>query len=142
MAQKRSVWILDIYDFLTYLERVLDCSADRFPWIIDHQPLDLNYPWTAVNRFQPSFTQRDVWIDWVIRQRLSDVHYIEAYREDDHPEFQMLLDHLRTHHDYDTETRLHFYFPRLLGDIHTHAVHRQSCWLYVELTYDPTQQIR
>lgn len=142
MPFKRSVWILDIYDFLKHLESVLPRCAHRFPWVLDATPIDQNYPWTATQHFRTSTAQRDVWIDWVVRRQLAEVYYIEQFRVESQPEFEALLNYLREYEDFERQVRYYFYFPTILGDIHTHAIYRQSSWLYVELTFDTNQQPR
>jgi hypothetical protein len=142
MPSKRSVWILDIHDFLKYLETAFSQLGSKFPWLLDTRAIDQNYPWTATQRFTEHRTQRDELIDWLIRKYLAEMHYIDQGLDEYSPEFNEVLDYLWEHHDYPRQARQYFWFPFLVGHLHAHAIYRQSIWLYVDLTYNPHEQLR
>jgi hypothetical protein len=142
MPSKRSVWILDIRDFLMYLETAFYHLAPKFPWLLDNNSIDQNYPWTATHRFTEPRTQRDELIDWLVRKYLAEIHYIDQGLDEYSPEFHEVWDHLVEYHDYPRLSRYYFWFPFLLGHLHAHEIYRQSTWLYVDLTYNPNEQLR
>jgi len=139
---QRFVWILDINDFLLYLEDCLYRISPNFPWLLDVKALDLNYPWTETDRFHKDKTQRDYLIDWIVCFILKDFYSFKT-KQERNPEFQAIYDALESDFNLHRAIRAYTSFPFLVagyGDIVTHQISRQSCWLYIEASFDPTRQ--
>jgi hypothetical protein len=139
------VWVLDINDFLLYLEDCLYRISPQFPWLLETQPINRNYPWTETDRFHKDKTQRDYLVDWILCFILKDFYYFDSRRDERYPEFQAIYNALENDFDLHKNIRAYTDFPRLYGlgvEIVTHQILRQSCWLYIEASYDPSQQPR
>lgn len=136
---QRSVWVLDINDYILYLEDCLYRISPKFPWLLDSQPIDRNWTWRHTDRFTVDKTQRDYLIDWIIKHFLREVYYFDTgndWNEDFHDVFNVLCSDYALHES----TKYYLSIPHVYGDIFTPQVFRQSCWVYIEADIDPQQQ--
>lgn len=142
MASKRTTFVVDIHDFVLYLEECFYRSAFRFPWLLDNQPIELHWLFVGLPQEGIDKTQRDYLIDWIVRRVLVENYYIDLCYEEPAPEFEAVFNHLQTSHDFHRQCKLYFNFPLLVGDIHPHRILRYRSWLYVDMSYNPDQQLR
>jgi hypothetical protein len=138
---QRSVWVLDINEFILYLEDCFYRISPRFPWLLNSDPIDRNWPWTETDRFTKDKTQRDHLVDWIIRKYLRELHYFDLGQDEHNEDFTQVFQVLIDEYDLHELTKYYVTVPNIYGDIHTHQVLRQSCWLYIEADIDPKQQL-
>lgn len=139
MSFKRAVFVADIHEFIMYLDECFQQLSRTFPWLMEKEPIDKWWPWTSTDRFSEHKTQCDYLIDWIVQLVLAENYYIYI-KQEHNPEFTEVLGYLQTYFHFNENRRKYFHFPLLVGDIHPHQILRQSCWLYVELSYNPAQQ--
>lgn len=136
MASQKSVWVLDINDYLLYLEACLDRLVLVYPWLGDHQPIDRHWHWQDAQRIGQNPTQRSQLIDWIIEREIYDVFYLNRPPSTHHPDFQVIHNHLVVEFDLNLYTGRYLFIPKFYGDTFTQNIHRQSCWLYIECEID------
>lgn len=140
MRLTRTIWVLDINDYLTYIEQCLNQIAFRYPWITDNSPIDRNWRWKDAYRVDDPTSQREELINWIITQELYEVFYIcPAMHVQRHPEFSRVHNELVCHFDLHDRTGKQVFIPKFYGDIQTHSITRQACWLYIESDVSQTQ---
>lgn len=139
MQLQKSVWVIDINDYLVYLEECLDQLSSRWPWLTDHQPIDLHWHWQDAYRIGQNPTQRSELIDWIIQQEIYDVFYLNRPPSTYHPDFHIVHNHLVEEFDLHLYTGRFIFIPKFYGDVFTQQIHRQSCWLYIECEVDKPQ---
>ena len=127
MAYKKTVWVIDIFDYLTFINECLDQLSFKYPWL----RLCSTGGWfdREVNT-----EQREDLIDWIIRQQIHEMFYLwptNHYRSFD---CEHVHAELVAHFPLHTRTRHDIFIPNMYcyGDIHPGRVIRRECWLYIE----------
>lgn len=135
MNYLRTVWVLDVFDYLTHIDQALDALVLRYGWLGEISRTDLHGDWTDIIRLQEERehkTRRDYLIDWIIREEIHEAHYIQTNQHHRNAEFMKIHHELLHHFDLRQHTYNCLLMPTFYGDIFPVSIRRQTCWLYIE----------
>lgn len=142
MASKyrKTVWVIDIHEYLTYLEGCLDTLANKYPWLLDKTPVDRGWREYLPYAVEPNRTQRDFLLDWIIRQEMHEVFYLWASNHYHSSDYDEVHNTLVANFDIHTRAAHDIFIPNIYGygDLHPGRIWRHYCWLYVECEVETT----
>lgn len=131
MAYRKTIWMLDIHDYLIYIQQYLDQLVPRHPWLAMAAPIDKHWRWLYSSNNE-TLTQRDCLIDWIVREEIHQSLYLRASNHYPQEEFQLVYDWLVSNTELSYRTHHDIFIPKFYGDLHPGRVWRQSSWLYFE----------
>lgn len=135
MRYKKTVWVIDLYDYLTYLDECLDQLVPQYPWLSDKTPINKGWSWEhATQVTEDDRTQRDFLLDWIIRQEVHEMFYMWASNHYHHSDYEDLHNKLVSQFDIHQRAYRDIFIPNFYGygDLHPGRIFRHHCWLYVE----------
>lgn len=136
MRYKKTVWVMDIYNYLTYLHQCLDQLVPKFPWLENYIAPVQHWDWLDTSYPHPdqSRTPRDLAVDWVVRQDIDRMFYLLANNHTRNSEYENVYHELITHFDIQSYAFREIFMPHLYhyGEVHPGRIWRHHCWLYVE----------
>lgn len=138
MPYKRSVWVLDIHEYLAHIEASLDRLAYQHTWLGDRSPINQNWHWKDASRVDLEKTQRDALIDWIIEEELSNLFYLStaSHMRSGSTEFMQLHNRLVCEFDLNQFSVAYLIIPKIYSDIHVASFYRQNNWVYLECDID------
>lgn len=135
MTLRKTVWVIDVYDYLALLEECLNQLVPKYPWLADRSSIDSRWNWMySVKASDRERTQRDFLIDWLIRQEIHEMFYLWAENHHRSTDYEIIHHELLTRFDLHTRTVHGIFIPHMYGhgDIHPGRMWRYDCWLYIE----------
>lgn len=130
MSYTRTVWVLDIYEYLEVIETYLNRLSRLYPWLNDRSPIDRSWTWWQRNPDERK-TQRDLLIDWIIEKELDDVFYL-CSNYPRVPEFEQVHNSIMADVDLNRLTSRLIIIPKIYCEIHVVSIRRHAFWLYIE----------
>lgn len=135
----QTVWIVDAYDYIDYIERALRDIADNFDpfrWVKELQRSSARERQRKVSwedALKASATDRyDELIDWIITKQLNELYYFGMPTAfNDTQEHLVLLNILVTNYDLDRATSRLLTIPKIYNDVYDAKIRRAYNWIYI-----------
>jgi len=131
MNQTKTVWVLDIYPYLEYLEQCFEHLGGEFAWLASQPRGHYQTDWKDIQ--DPiSYTPREEFINWILLKELHEVFLLPTDYPPGNQLFEQAYNRLVCYFDLNWHTSTHLFIPHFYGEMTSQQIHRQGNWLYLE----------